>query len=1360
MLFNGNEGVIPQALDFTRFREIPRDFMEFHEIHGILTKYPSKCKSCGIPLTKSNINTLLNPCHIFNKPARVKGEIKLVSKGVKHVLDFIIQLYKVRFFKLSGVNGIESADLLNKLSFVALEYECNSSFIRGKKRRKCLKVYWLNWRCVDWIQCKLHNVLYNIMKDFLFILIIVLITQEFSSMGPGSAYFCSIQIVKSETVSVLTDLMRKKETAEVFRERQAALGHTLPLGSFLLKPVQRILKYHLLLQNIVKHYDSSQVGYDVIVNALASMTGMAHHINDMKRKHEHAVRVQEIQSLLFGWEGADLTTFGELVAEGMFRIYGAKAIRHCSNLMLIESIPGEPLCFHVIPFDNPRIQYTLQSRSLEQKREWTLQLKRVILENYHAVIPYHARQLVMQLGQNRPEDELLVEKSNNTKRQHSAPEYLEKRKQERGRRKSESGLNRALRMRKGSGSKKSDIESPNSPIGEPTNPRSRSSSHEGSIDLRSIRLPPDVIITSPRAEKKRTKDKLFKNWRRKSEPGDVLSSKESLAFSPVKEKPTTQKLSLQNSPTCNLKKENGNYLNALAVIEAFLRPDDTRRKPGDETTDTENEDHSVERKPRPTNNGFVRTDDEEDPSSDYVTFFFTNKTSVSDVSDVSATNRTVSNSPYINVGNVWSNMNWLNLEKENATTSDESLVDPRPKNKIKMNLRRAQSFTSQTSSLAFDDQTPKCIRRSLRIPRPNRLNLNTAPSLPLSPKDSKKSDSLPRSFPAVAEDLWISQGSASMNSSMTELEDAELARLVRMSERPYTIASERPGQSDLDIDDFEKYIRRSSQCSGQSTARFPVCEEGNTTECTSTPGESLEDISNAMIHPEHRIYRPSLSRSSLRTVLANVSSRLIHLRSSHSVSSETGSCSNVNSDAEEVSSTRGREKERVSRRLMCSMAKVYSKVMKQNVRGTRSKSDSAVCAYGSRNGMCLPFYRQGSPAIGARMASPIDTSEYAVPRQRHGARKSEDLRPDSVLSESSNVTSSSDGDKTSGFGGSLDTTATPCESTNNLMLEDDKCAQNDNSDSDGSADSYYERSFEAIEGLLGNDLFRDSAIYSDPEEGSDNFILVDKNGVGLKMPPIKPRKPKLYEKRSQSEATTPELEARESVAHRHKVRGFAIREKLKHLEECSRYQKDDEGFSVDGMKSIQQRRKDLELWQQSGGHKDADESETSSQHSTSTINTVVELSLDQQVSNQTSMKGWVKHIVGKFQEKTKPIFIYLVFCLCAHLTFVVGCFAVIEMNDESNAICILYVELTRKIICNTTWSSSTREKIPIGVEMVRISALFGSRKTDSYRIPSETMACRIKFTALPHALNSAEILLLLDLNRDIPPCVADNYKAI
>lgn len=62
--------------------------------------------------------------------------------------------------------------------------------------------------------------------------------------------------------------------------------------------------------------------------ALATMTGIASDINTMKRKHEHAVRVQEIQAQLYGWSGPDLTALGELIAEGTFRVSGARGRRH------------------------------------------------------------------------------------------------------------------------------------------------------------------------------------------------------------------------------------------------------------------------------------------------------------------------------------------------------------------------------------------------------------------------------------------------------------------------------------------------------------------------------------------------------------------------------------------------------------------------------------------------------------------------------------------------------------------------------------------------------------------------------------------------------------------------------------------------------------------------------------------------------------------------------------------------------------------------------------------------------------------------------------------------------------------------
>ncbi|XP_049819706.1 pleckstrin homology domain-containing family G member 1 isoform X3 [Aethina tumida] len=254
------------------------------------------------------------------------------------------------------------------------------------------------------------------------------------------------------TMDVLGQLQRDEKMVPLFKERQLELEHALPLGSYLLKPVQRILKYHLLLQRLSKQCEPQ---HTASVNlALTTMTSIATNINNMKRKHENAVRVQEILAQLYGWSGPDLTTLGELIAEGTFKLIGARAKRHvflfekvllmakrkengvlvykshimCSNLMLVEQVRGEALCFHVIPFDNPKLQSTLVARSLSNKREWCMQIKRVILENFDAKIPSHARELVMELGQDVHENG--TDSPNDkwsTYKPYSTPDYLERR---------------------------------------------------------------------------------------------------------------------------------------------------------------------------------------------------------------------------------------------------------------------------------------------------------------------------------------------------------------------------------------------------------------------------------------------------------------------------------------------------------------------------------------------------------------------------------------------------------------------------------------------------------------------------------------------------------------------------------------------------------------------------------------------------------------------------------------------------------------------------------------------------------------------------------------------------------------------
>ncbi|XP_073923900.1 pleckstrin homology domain-containing family G member 3 isoform X18 [Castor canadensis] len=228
------------------------------------------------------------------------------------------------------------------------------------------------------------------------------------------------------SVAALTECMQDKQQAKFFRDRQALLQHSLPLGSYLLKPVQRILKYHLLLQEIAKHFDEEEDGFEVVEDAIDTMTCVAWYINDMKRRHEHAVRLQEIQSLLINWKGPDLTTYGELVLEGTFRVHRVRNERTfflfdkillitkkrgdhfvykghipCSSLMLIEST-RDSLCFTVTHYKHSKQQYSIQAKTVEEKRNWTHHIKRLILENHHATIPQKAKEAILEMDSYYP----------------------------------------------------------------------------------------------------------------------------------------------------------------------------------------------------------------------------------------------------------------------------------------------------------------------------------------------------------------------------------------------------------------------------------------------------------------------------------------------------------------------------------------------------------------------------------------------------------------------------------------------------------------------------------------------------------------------------------------------------------------------------------------------------------------------------------------------------------------------------------------------------------------------------------------------------------------------------------------------
>ncbi|ETN77907.1 RhoGEF domain protein [Necator americanus] len=202
-------------------------------------------------------------------------------------------------------------------------------------------------------------------------------------------------------IATLSQLQQQPHLAAALSQRQAALGHALPLSAYLLKPVQRVLKYHLFIE-----------------------------------------------------QTANLSAYGELLLEAQFRQAGSKTTRllflfeemllivkqrnsnyvckdyiMSSNLMLNESIyPEEPLAFQVLSFDNPRTQYIFLASSADQKRTWMIELKRMMLDHYGIEIPEKTKQLMLSMDNTqrvafgRPE---FAEVS--LKNHKRVPKYLEKR---------------------------------------------------------------------------------------------------------------------------------------------------------------------------------------------------------------------------------------------------------------------------------------------------------------------------------------------------------------------------------------------------------------------------------------------------------------------------------------------------------------------------------------------------------------------------------------------------------------------------------------------------------------------------------------------------------------------------------------------------------------------------------------------------------------------------------------------------------------------------------------------------------------------------------------------------------------------
>ncbi|KAG8732518.1 hypothetical protein FRC11_013001 [Ceratobasidium sp. 423] len=121
------------------------------------------------------------------------------------------------------------------------------------------------------------------------------------------------------------------------------------LPMFLIKPVQKICKYHLQLQDLMKrasketypHYDELDQGYKVAKR-------IADQANETLRKVDNRNTVKALEARVEDWKGHQLHNFGELLLEDIFIVTKAEVDREY-HVFLFEKIIL--CCKEVVPQD-------------------------------------------------------------------------------------------------------------------------------------------------------------------------------------------------------------------------------------------------------------------------------------------------------------------------------------------------------------------------------------------------------------------------------------------------------------------------------------------------------------------------------------------------------------------------------------------------------------------------------------------------------------------------------------------------------------------------------------------------------------------------------------------------------------------------------------------------------------------------------------------------------------------------------------------------------------------------------------------------------------------------------------------------
>ncbi|GIX86229.1 FYVE, RhoGEF and PH domain-containing protein 6 [Caerostris extrusa] len=188
-------------------------------------------------------------------------------------------------------------------------------------------------------------------------------------------------------VALLEDAKKKYPAfAQVVKEFEASTRcKRLFLNHFMLKPIQRIPQYRLLLQEYLHHLSEDSLDYQDTITALQIVSEVADHANNSMKQGDNAQKLISIQNSIMGHK--EIIKPGRLfVKEGELMKLSRKGMQPRINHELPLSgmkvaIPIQQDYQNEFSIISVTRSFTLAARSQEERQEWIVALTKAIEEN-------------------------------------------------------------------------------------------------------------------------------------------------------------------------------------------------------------------------------------------------------------------------------------------------------------------------------------------------------------------------------------------------------------------------------------------------------------------------------------------------------------------------------------------------------------------------------------------------------------------------------------------------------------------------------------------------------------------------------------------------------------------------------------------------------------------------------------------------------------------------------------------------------------------------------------------------------------------------------------------------------------------